>query len=127
MTGDCERALPTAVLQFHGTDDPIVPLEGGEGTSGSGIVFPPVSETMDTWRDINQCKDGEPQTTRHGDTECSVWNCLVPTELCLVEGWPHLWPGGARSQGTDADATGAAWAFFDSAVPELDPSSPVEP
>jgi polyhydroxybutyrate depolymerase len=127
MQNACPRALPTPVRHYHGTKDTIVPFEGGEGTSGKGIVFPPLIETMETWGEINQCSDAEPVTTSQGDTECAAWHCLVPTELCLVHGWPHLWPGGIRSDGTDADLTSAAWEFFDSAVPVDEPTDELAP
>lgn len=117
MVTDCGSAVPTPVRHYHGTDDTIVPIEGGEGTSGKGIVFPSVFEMMDVWRTINECTDDEPVFTQTGDTQCAAWSCSVPTELCLIQGWPHLWPGGIRSSGTDADVTLASWEFFDASVP----------
>lgn len=117
MVDDCEGAKPTPVRHYHGTEDTVVPLQGGEGTSGRGIVFPPVSETMETWQAVNACTDAEPTTRREGDTSCAAWSCAAPTELCLIEGWPHLWPGGIRSSSTDADLTRQAWEFLDASVP----------
>lgn len=117
MVTDCDTAKPTAVRHYHGTDDTIVPMLGGEGTSGKGILFPSVFDMMETWLDVNACTDEEPVMTENGDTECAAWSCAVPTELCLIHGWPHLWPGGVRSSGTDADITLASWEFCDSSVP----------
>ena len=117
MVSDCGKAVPTPVRHYHGTEDTIVPMQGGEGTTKTGIVFPSVFEMMDTWREINECSDAEPDMWQNGDTECASWKCAVPTELCLINGWPHLWPGGIRSSGTDADVTSASWDFFDLSVP----------
>jgi polyhydroxybutyrate depolymerase len=127
MQSECPKAVPTPLRHYHGTEDTIVPVEGGEGTSGAGIVFPSVVQTMEIWREINQCSQAEPSTTYDGDTECSAWDCVVPTELCLIQGWPHLWPGGIRSAGTDADLTFTAWQFFDSVVPVDSPAPAEEP
>ena len=103
---------PLPVRHYHGTDDPVVPAEGGEGTSLRDVVFRSADQSMATWRERNQCSDEAPEVTVTGDTSCSRWDCAVPTELCLIEGWGHRWPGGIHATQTDANATQAIWDWF---------------
>ena len=71
-----------------------------------------VAETMEVWRARNQCTDAAPEVSVQGDTRCEAWTCAAATELCSVEGFGHAWPGGRNAQHTDADATVAAWTWF---------------
>lgn len=119
LVSDCDGgAVP--VKHYHGTDDKVVPPEGGEGTVLRGVSFTSVDDTMAIWRKINDCSDAEPTVTTNGDTTCTEWDCAVPTEVCLIEGWDHHWPGGIHSPATDANATGEIWDWFDAV-------SPIEP
>ena len=55
----CTPTHPTAVITLHGTDDPILPYEGGEGLrSAEGII--------DYWTDFNQIS-AEPETGSTND------------------------------------------------------------
>jgi len=118
---DCapERAVP--VLQFHGTDDPLVPYEGGTPVLhdlGAGLIFRSVPETMDHWAAHNGCAPDEAVFYEEGDSECVEWTgCEAPTRLCTVEGGGHTWPGGLPvpflgKTTRDLDATNTMLDFF---------------
>lgn len=112
---------PVPVRHYHGVLDTVVPMEGGRGDSIFDIEFPPVDATMALWRARNGCTADPPLETVDGDTTCWAWSCAVPTELCQVDGWAHLWPGGIHSDATDADATGRLIDFLDVAAPPATP------
>lgn len=106
----CEGGSPLPVLHLHGTNDRVVPIGGGE--SSLGYEFPPVQDTIATWRERNECTEVTLDAVRDGDTVCTPYDCSVPTELCVIEEWAHRWPGGENSRGTDADATRRVWEWF---------------
>ena len=116
LVDDCARPMP--VRHYHGTADKVVRVEGGKGTVLRDVSFPSVDETMAIWRGVNGCSDDPPEVTTEGDTTCTAWKCGTPTEMCLIEGWDHHWPGGIYSAKTDADATGEIWSWFGRVAPE---------
>lgn len=83
---------PAPVTAWHGTDDAVVPLEGGD--VGDGVVFPDAREAFARVRARNGCDDTAPTVERVGDTTCETWSCDAPTTFCTLDGWPHRWPGG---------------------------------
>ncbi|MEO0604179.1 MAG: hypothetical protein AAF211_22270, partial [Myxococcota bacterium] len=85
---DACEGPPRPVLHWHGTADKVVPVDGGRS---AGVDFPPVTDTMDTWRVRNQCAPEPRDAVTEGDTTCTVYDCAASTELCLVENWPHRW------------------------------------
>lgn len=113
----CDGA-PLPIRHYHGTADTVVPAKGGSGGTLEEHHFRSVEETMAVWRGRNQCTDDPPVFTRIGeDTMCAAWTCGAPTELCLIEGWPHAWPGGIHAERTDADATRTIWSWFNGLQP----------
>lgn len=118
---------PVPVLMINGTDDWLVPWEGGEmfGREGFGKVLS-VADTVALWAGRNGC-GGEPATetlparSRRSHVLVETHACTqAPVVLYRVEGGGHTWPGGARFQfswllGTinrDFDASRVIWAFF---------------
>lgn len=84
---------PTPVVYVHGTDDPIVPLAGGESGAGLGVSFPDARDAFDAVLDRNGVT-GEPEVVTEGIATCEVWTTPVDTRFCTLEGWRHRWPGG---------------------------------
>jgi polyhydroxybutyrate depolymerase len=119
----CESTEPVPVIVFHGTDDPVVPYEGGLG----GIFrhhaeFRPVEEWVTNWVERNGCS-ADPEVLpavgqvtgvrytggRHGA------DVLFYTVHC----GGHTWPGGKRlpqrlvgHTTQDVDASELMWEFF---------------
>lgn len=92
----CNPRRPVPVIHFHGTADPGWPYNGGPGCFTTD-VFPPVSETITKWIDINKCAS-EPETTyQKGEVVCKTYGrCDENSEitLCTIEKGGHVWPGG---------------------------------
>ena len=106
----CNPSQPVAVLQTHGTDDPVVPYHGGtmHGRGGdSQVVGAP--ELSSRWRALDQCpsppgKDALPST---GDGtivhRATSGGCADGTEVVLVrvDGGGHQWPSGTSPHPKD--------------------------
>ncbi|WP_297435462.1 PHB depolymerase family esterase [Thermococcus sp.] len=129
---NCSSKVPIPILIILGTDDPIVPWNGGElrfGPVKLGRVVS-IENTVEYWAARNGC------TVRHereylpnADPEdgTRVWverysNCSNGVDVILygVEGGGHTWPGGylylPRSvigkTSRDIDANEVIWKFF---------------
>jgi polyhydroxybutyrate depolymerase len=97
------------VIHFHGTEDTLVPYEGG-GATGS----PSVAETIAGWRVRDGCADTSTLVFDMGDSTCEAWStCDAGSEVivCTVDGGGHWWPGGPGST-SNVDATDSMWDFF---------------
>ncbi len=122
LADDCRRVAPTPLLLMNGTDDPIVPYDGGPITIGRrerGDVLS-TDATMEFFRTRNRC-DPRTYTIRLGAVDRIEWrNCAAPTVLYRVNGGGHTWPG-ERSllpaqivgkTNRDISATDEIWKFF---------------
>jgi polyhydroxybutyrate depolymerase len=86
---DCNPTRPVPVLHFHGTDDALVPYEGG--TAGPGAV-----DTVAAWSERDGCAGTPTESFNMDDVHCEVTDDCdegVRNELCTVEGGGHCWPG----------------------------------
>jgi polyhydroxybutyrate depolymerase len=111
----CTPSRPVPVIEFHGTDDTLVPWDGSES-----LGFPSVMDTFHGWAQRDGCTGEPAQTYAHGDATCQTYSqCAAGAEvtLCTIDGGGHTWPGGTPvpSLGvtsTDINATDAMWSFF---------------
>jgi polyhydroxybutyrate depolymerase len=117
----CTDEKPVPMISFHGTDDPVVPYNGGTSWISSR-PFPNVPAWSAKWAKRNRC--GTPvdsavtsDVTRREYTGCADHAAVV---LYTIHGGGHTWPGGtplpewfvgrtARS----IDATRLMWMFFE--------------
>jgi len=108
---------PRPIRAYHGTADETVPYEGGPGNGRFAVDYRSAEESIAVFRERNQCSEAEPEVIlERGDTTCVAWDCVAATELCTVEGFGHMWPGGANHGSTQANATGDAWLWFGDVV-----------
>jgi polyhydroxybutyrate depolymerase len=130
-TVPCTPSRPVAVMETHGTADPVVPFSGGPMTGRGGVSDIVSPATMvDRWRQVDGCQgaptdevlpdvgDGT-QTHRWTSSGCKSGTAVV---FMRVDGGGHTWPGapevlpvqevGPPSHGFDASA--ASWRFFSS-------------
>lgn len=99
---------PTAVIAFHGTEDPFVPFDGGglnsvtiakrnyyDGKVPAGTPTPPgVEASMAGWARHNRCDPTPTKVKVSATVERWQWNgCAAPTELYVIAGGGHAWPG----------------------------------
>ena len=125
----CTPALPLPVMYIHGTDDPIVPYEGGEIKRGSGAYIDSQQQALDRWSAVDGC-DKNPRTTTLRDSvgdgttiKTSVYtNPSTGIEVVGITvvhgghtwpgGWPYLPKGLIGITSRNLDANEAIWAFF---------------
>lgn len=130
----CEKA-PISVLLINGTDDPIVPWDGGEvqfeGKELGEVLS--VERTFGFWRRHNACRDVAvsmipdfvPEDGTRVERRKAI-GCAAATkvELFAVRGAGHTWPSGWQylpatmigATSSDIDAAVAAWRFFQSTL-----------
>lgn len=123
---------PIGILMMNGTNDPILPYEGGEVrvlNQGRGIVLS-TEDSVSFWRDINGCysagdvvriadsapHDGATVSAMIYDT-CEFG---YPVVLYRIEGGGHSWPGAppyladaaVGPTNRDINASEVIWRFF---------------
>jgi polyhydroxybutyrate depolymerase len=98
----CRSPHPTSVMHIHGTADPLVPYQGGQGFSV--INGPSVAEVNAFWRDVDRC--GAPEATTNGQVTTSTAGCADNRSVVLItiDGGGHIeWP---------SSFTQKLWEFF---------------
>jgi polyhydroxybutyrate depolymerase len=120
---ECAPAQPVSVIVFHGTDDTIVPYEGGRAgyvPRGMDADYEPVSTAVGHWAATGACTGASDEqvsanVTRQVQTGCEAG---YGVELYTVNGGGHAWPGGQPGGAwsdvptTEVAATDVIWAFF---------------
>jgi polyhydroxybutyrate depolymerase len=115
----CAPSRPVAVLQTHGTADPVVPYDGGTMTGRGGVSdILPATGMSARWRDADGCpppvQDTLPSTgdgtsvRRLTAAPCAAGTAVV---LLSVDGGGHTWPRGDFA--LPADAVGLATGATD--------------
>ncbi len=118
----CGAAPPAPLIYFHGTDDDVVPFEGG---TARGFEVAPVPEVMASWAAHNQC-GATPAETVIADVTVLEWaNCALDADVDFyqVADGGHTWPGSpvttnpvfaeyAGATTSTVNATDAMWEFF---------------
>ncbi len=129
----CSPEKPVAVMVMNGTDDPLVPYDGGpvkvfRKTRGEIVS---TDEIVDFWKTVNGCEVKQdkidlPNTVDDGTTVnvTKYTNCKEQGALVLytVNGGGHTWPGGKQYLGErwigktnrDIVACDVIWDFFKS-------------
>ena len=130
---DCAEGPAKPILYFHGTEDDIMPPDGGRIGGWSPLVrergrVEPVADTLTRLAARNGCDSvvEERLPERSDQDESSVirrdyQGCDAPLIHFVIEGGGHTWPGSAKSRlGTsivgatnqDISATREVEAFF---------------
>lgn len=125
---ECSNAVPTSILQIHGTADDRVPYGGGPGKMLTASGAPRIDGTSvesvnSTWRSKDGC--APPVSLNSGDVATQRADCPDgrTVELITIAGAGHQWPGGIGNQlvekiaglpppSTALDATATIWQFF---------------
>jgi len=96
----CKTVRPLPVAGFNGTNDPIVPYGGGKIFGGAdqkgGGVVPAATAALADWAKRNRCGDPAPITNVAVDAQLRTYSgCQAATELYVLQGDGHTWPGAA--------------------------------
>lgn len=101
----CRPSQPVAVLEIHGTADPVVPFNGGKMRGRGGVsTVVSVPATVDRWRAANGCQGEPSQEQLSGAGDGTVVHrftsapCASATEVLFfqVDNGGHTWPGGKQ-------------------------------
>ncbi|MBM3153283.1 MAG: ferulic acid esterase [Chloroflexi bacterium] len=117
---DCRSTRPVPTIVFHGTDDPVVPYNGGP-SHRFDIPFPAIPDWVAELGQRNGCNAPPLYLPSTGTvTGVRYYNCLDNAEVIFYSvGGGHSWPGGGYLPGflvgeinMDIDATRMIWEFF---------------
>lgn len=126
---DCRRGPPVGVAILNGTEDPLVPYDGGQITvlrKNRGRVLS-TDATVELFRSRNGCSsESESRTIDGADDGTRVtrtaWTGCAGAAVVLyrIEGGGHTWPSGGQylperlvgRVSRDIDGAVEAWQFF---------------
>lgn len=100
----CRPSRPIAVMLMVGTDDPLVPFDGGEVRGGRGRVRS-ATETSWFWARVNQCGAARPTVSYPDRARDGTTVSMLRYDACAggsgvrmvrVDGGGHTWPGGIQ-------------------------------
>lgn len=111
--GDCEPSRPIPIIDFHGTEDPLVAYDGNR-------IFPAAQDWAAEWAARNGCDPTPENIPATGDVSGVHYvNCDDNADVILytIDGGGHTWPGGPPlpllgKTTRDIDATSTMWEFF---------------
>lgn len=113
----CQPDQGVAVIEIHGTADPLVPYEGGP-VRPEGVATQPAPATLqvvERWASLNGCPAG-PTEEAEGPVSTVTWtDCRsdAAVKLVTVEGGGHTWfADGLGATNGAVDATRRIWDFF---------------
>lgn len=128
---DCPIANDLPVIAFHGTQDPVVPYNGGVVPPPVNISTEAIEPTLDFWATtINDCNanptitplpDVVTETPTPSTVERLEYDCQSSpnTQLYRIDGGLHSWPGGnaafdiTQSRNMDINASELIANFFE--------------
>jgi polyhydroxybutyrate depolymerase len=136
MANACHPSRPVAMLMMNGTADPLIPYQGGRGTSRFAVAgFWSTERTFDFWRHANGCQTQDASSVEldHRDpadktavtrieSRCAQGRDVV---LYRINNGGHRMPGSSADarfprlvnallgpQNRDIDGAETIWAFF---------------
>ncbi len=113
----CQPSEPVSVLEIHGTDDDVVPFDGGEMPDFVQATRPAISAEalVEHWAEANSCSE-EPITSGNDPVTRTTWGQCeadATVELIAIEGAGHTWYASEFGPVDGAvDATGELLRFF---------------
>lgn len=128
---NCTLDGPLPVLLMHGTEDSVVPFNGGGVSTGGGdMTFMSAAALARSWAERNGCGEEEPtaevlpplQPDREDRVTRFTFHCPADSPVVYYEigGAGHTWPGGDNwyprfivgETSQQIDASGVIWDFF---------------
>ncbi len=122
MPRDCSSERAVSIVAFHGTDDPILPFDGGPvGLPGIDFTVRSVGEAMADWAVHDGCIGGpKVELVTEHVRRLTFDGCDggATVELYVVEGGGHTWPDGTleaefvSATTREISANDLMWDFF---------------
>ncbi|MEY2452509.1 MAG: polyhydroxybutyrate depolymerase [Acidimicrobiaceae bacterium] len=116
----CGGTTPIAITAFMGTDDPVVPFDGGAVRCCGGAQVPGAPESTAKWAEHDGCAVEFSDERLGTEVRKRTWSgCQAGGEVVfyIIDGGGHTWPGsipieslGLTTKQIDASAT--IWDFF---------------
>jgi len=116
----CGGSHLVAIAAFMGTDDPIVPFEGGTVKCCGGPTLGSAPDAVAGWAEHNGCDPTFTDEQLDSEVRRRTWSACDGGEVVfyIIDGGGHTWPGaaievsqlGLTTQQVDASAT--IWDFF---------------
>ena len=116
----CKDERPIPMIAFHGTQDTIVPYQGGK-VAIAPLPFPSVPGWAAQWARRNGCKARSESVPARDVTRLEYTGCAEHASVVLytLEGAGHQWFGGRAMpewmvgpMSNQVDATRTMWEFF---------------
>lgn len=118
---ECQTSRPVPVILFHGTDDEIVPFDGGS-SDRYDYQFPALPDFAAEWAQHNHCDQvAEPIPSTNEMSGIRYTNCEDNADVVFytVHGGGHSWPGGSGlpklivgHTTQDMNASRVMWEFY---------------
>jgi polyhydroxybutyrate depolymerase len=118
VVADCQPSRPVSVLEIHGTEDPLVPYQGGQAAAveaQGSVPFTSTPAMVRRWAELANCPPPAPATTAGPVTTESWTGCRNGSAMRLitVQGGGHIWFASGLGPANDAlDATSTIGRFF---------------
>lgn len=95
----CKPKNPVSIMIIMGTDDPLVPFNGGQMSSGNHPKILSAQNSFKRWSQLDSC-EGQPEQKKLSDAVQmqSYGSCKNATRVTLyaIQGGGHTWPGGEQ-------------------------------
>ena len=91
----CLPEQPVSIIHFHGTNDRLMPYEGGIRMFGTAdLILPPARDVVGAWAGRNGCSLEVEERQEGLITSLFYTGCLagIAVEIHILEGQPHSWP-----------------------------------
>ena len=137
LPNQCKPTNPVAILMINGTEDGLVPWQGGKakkgGRMGKGGAITSVDVMVNFWVEWNSCNHGKtvsklPERDEEDGTHVERWDfdgCAAGSDVVLLKivGGGHTWPGAPKREGLvgrivgttsrEINANQIIWEFFE--------------
>ena len=116
----CGASHPIAITAFSGTDDPVVPFNGGAVHCCGGAVLGAAPDAMAGWAAHDNCDAAFTDERIGTEVRKRTWSgCQLGGEVVfyIIDGGGHTWPGSIPidrlgKTTTQIDASATIWDFF---------------
>ena len=100
VPSNCHPSRKVPMIYVHGTSDPCVPYNGGQGAGciGAPLDVQGAQAIVDYWKQINTCSNNSTSAYQNGAATCSLYpsDNGADVEFCSVQNMGHAWPSGAQ-------------------------------